>query len=90
MAQNILQNILELIIEEYNIPLEQKIYKLRYLILNNDKENNNNNNTKYCFICHKSNKNLKLRQINNLTRVTDEIITSQLMCDKCYTGNPLL
>ena len=84
MAQNILRNVVDVIRKEYDMSLQQDLYYIRSKIITiNDSKYKNDNSNKYCFLCQRFDQNLKLRQINTLTRVTDEIISSQLVCDNC-------
>ena len=73
---------------------EKNLFEIRKIIFkhneNNSSNNNNNKNdnskisNNKCFICHKYCTNLKLRQVETSTRVTDEIISSHLICDHCF------
>ena len=98
MENNIIKPFLIILKKNYDIIGNKNKYEIRQYILttnnnNNNKgnnnNNNNNNNDNKCFYCHKYEKNLKLRQTQSSTRITDEIISSQLVCDNCFIA-PLL
>ena len=86
--KNVLKSILLPLLEtEYNIPKnlnEKNLYEIRKYILSTKTAAANNNNNKQCYTCQKYNKNLKLRQIQNNSRLSDEIIFCQFICDECF------
>ena len=73
MSKNILTTILPLLDKEYKIPslIENNLCEIRKYILSNNAAaaTNNNNKKKQCYICQKYNTNLKLRQIQNFSRI---------------------
>ena len=84
MAQNILRNLVDIIEKEYDMSPQHDLYGIRCnIIAINDSRYKSDNSNRHCFLCQRLDGNLKLRQINTLTRVTDEIISSQLVCDRC-------
>ena len=89
MTENILKKTLNLIANQYNIPQQHNnsLYNFRKAFYDRQNNIDNKSNNRYCFICHKFQLNLKLRQINNFTRVTDEIISTQLVCENCSCRN---
>ena len=81
---NILKSILLPLLEkEYNIPKEKKnLYEIRKYILSTTKTTTAAKQC--CYTCQKYSTNLKLRQIQNNSRLSDEIIFCQFICDECF------
>lgn len=87
MSKNILTSFLNLLKKEYQISTtENNIDKIRAFILSKSSTINNKKEL-ICYMCQKYNINLKLRQIYNFTRISDEIISSQFICDECFGNN---
>ena len=75
-------NVLE---KRYNIQT-RKLHRIKQHIIsfnNNNNNNNNINNSIVCSKCQKSDGELKLRQSNQLSRLSDEIISCDIICETC-------
>lgn len=91
-SKNVIENFLIILRENKYIHTtnnEKNLIELKKNIISS--HNNNNNNiegfSKICYKCKKSNTNLTLRQTQTFSRLADEIISCNLICDSCYANN---
>ena len=78
-------NIINEFVHEINKNYEstKDLFEIRHKNIFKEKFIPNKYNVRKCHICNNTN-DLKLKQINNMRRTADEIITCKFICSKCY------